>query len=70
MEEQNTEQNMRGNYYIGAQKSIAHISKRMLYGESLSKLHRIRDQIPDSCKHAANLWKLHKMMAPIKSRDL
>lgn len=47
MEEQNTEQNMIGNYYIGAQKSIAHISKRMLYGESLSKLHRIRDQIPD-----------------------
>lgn len=46
MEEQNTEQNMIGNYYIGAQKSIAHISKRMLYGESLSKLHRIRDQIP------------------------
>lgn len=62
MEEQNTEQNMIG--------SIAHISKRMLYGESLSKLHRIRDQIPDSCKHAANLWKLHKMMEPIKSRDL
>lgn len=46
MEEQNTEQNMIGNYYIGAQKSIAHISKRMLYGESLSKLHRIRIKFP------------------------